>query len=678
MWMLASTTKVLMDHRTPWSLFAAHAILAVLGNERKIDIIDRRLDDVVRLLEELKTDRQPSATSESTKEQSASTRAPSSASTPPIHAIKTESDDPVIEGDSSLTAQTLLANEFLEQVVNTEQLQGASLELRETLDSLRHIMSTLRQHNSSGSASYDNASPVPGPTRPTGELPPIEKVVKMLRVAKGEKLAGIFWLEPYVAFARFPELCLTVYFSDQYSYTDYILVTSALATLFCDSALNLSPELKEENLRYCHMCRANLETALASLPLHLPATQQVIIALMSGAFYAIEICKAPLAWTLTCKASEICQTLGYQRESSMKDDKPEDRDYKHLIFWSIYFLDKGLSLRLGRASTIPDQEITVPPPDGDPSTDPMFGYFAVWTMVARCQGNIYDMLYSPNSIAQPDHVRQSRVDSLACQLDEIRIKSEKMNNSQVVADKMGSDMAIFSMHTDDVLRLSLLTLVYRAAPREESCSTTFSSNCIKAARATLQRHQECIAFMEKSSPIYFATYLHWTLLFAPFTPFIVLFCCVIETQDQEDLARLQAFVTSISLASSFSDAGSKMHRLFQVLYSVALRYVEFRIATPPQEQLQASAEIDAYLAQLGFSQAAAGQQEAFIQPVLFETHPASTEFADTGMSDGSGVVRATNPMMWMGNTEQLEDWFHGNQQMLGFLQDPAFSLPTQD
>lgn len=65
------------------------------------------------------------------------------------------------------------------------------------------------------------------------------------------------------------------------------------------------------------------------------------------------------------------------------------------------------------------------------------------------------------------------------------------------------------MITDDVLRLSLLTLVYRAAPRLSGSTTTFNDNCTKAARATLQRHQDCIAFMDQSNPVYFTNYINW-------------------------------------------------------------------------------------------------------------------------------------------------------------------------
>lgn len=62
--------------------------------------------------------------------------------------------------------------------------------------------------------------------------------------------------------------------------------------------------------------------------------------------------------------------------------------------------------------------------------------------------------------------------------------------------------------SDEVLRLSLLTLVYRAAPPSNTPSTTFSSNCIKAAEATLQKHHECVDMLYKNDGLYFPQYIH--------------------------------------------------------------------------------------------------------------------------------------------------------------------------
>lgn len=65
---------------------------------------------------------------------------------------------------------------------------------------------------------------------------------------------------------------------------------------------------------------------------------------------------------------------------------------------------------------------------------------------------------------------------------------------------------------DDILRLSLLAHVYRAAPRDASSRHTFSQNCIEVARATLDKHHDCMAVIHKTENTYFTTYISWWVL----------------------------------------------------------------------------------------------------------------------------------------------------------------------
>lgn len=148
------------------------------------------------------------------------------------------------------------------------------------------------------------------------------------------------------------------------------------------------------------------------------------------AFHAIELSKPFLAWTLSSKASEICQTLGYHRESSLNNGRNEDDRLRKFLFWSNYFIDKSLSLRLGRASTIPEWTITVTRPSiMDSHPEPALAYFVLWVEAARCQGKIYELLYSPDSVRQRDEERRSRVQSLISGLENLDKATSETNAS---------------------------------------------------------------------------------------------------------------------------------------------------------------------------------------------------------------------------------------------------------
>ncbi|KAH7165838.1 hypothetical protein EDB81DRAFT_780508 [Dactylonectria macrodidyma] len=662
-------------------------ILLSAQYERKIDLIDRRLEGVTRLLQEMKTSMPASSTQVTAQDKATpdkvSQPSNSSTSTPFGHAVQPASDSPVVEGESSLAAHSVFANEFLQNAVETGSLQDAGLEMRETLDSLHHIVNALKQQPAASELSYTMANPVPRPTLPGIKLPPIQKTVNVIRQSKNKPSDLCNWIFEVCPLDNFSDICLGVYFSEDYSESEFIISNAGMMYLFQELSY-VKPEGKErdESVSYAEMCRVNLETALSNLPLHLPANSSIIRALLLGAFYAIEISKPSLAWTLTCKASELCQTLGYHRLSSMKSDQGEDTDRKLYLFWSMYFMDKSLSLRLGRASTIQDWDVSVPiPAMEDTHITSLAPLFSGWVKTARCQGNIYEKLYSPDSVTQPDHERTARVQSIAKELEEIRVQTGQISGERLEQNRLilGDAMMQFICISDDVLRLSLLTLTYRASPVPEGSRTTFVPECTEAARATLQRHQECMALVENesASALYFLAYVHWTLLFAPFIPFIVLFCHVIETQDGKDLASLHNFITSIQSAPTVSDAAAKMHRLFQVLYTVALRYIEFRTSTPPADQTQANAELNTYLTALGFPPV--GPEQRHQQMVDLDPSNSGQVYgqplAEGGLVDGMGSQRMSNPMMWMGTTAQLEDWFNSNQQMMELIEEPTFNFP---
>lgn len=91
------------------------------------------------------------------------------------------------------------------------------------------------------------------------------------------------------------------------------------------------------------------------------------------------------------------------------EHKPDLRKSQERLFWLVYNLDKGLSLRFGRSSNIRDRDITLP---FDPNA-------LRRTRQARIQGQVYDELYSPEALSRPEDERGKIAESLARGLREI-------------------------------------------------------------------------------------------------------------------------------------------------------------------------------------------------------------------------------------------------------------------
>jgi hypothetical protein len=141
----------------------------------------------------------------------------------------------------------------------------------------------------------------------------------------------------------------------------------------------------------------------------------------------------------------------------------------------------------------------------------------------------------------------------------------------------------------------------------------------------------------------------------PFISFVVLFCHVIETGNDEDLNRMGDFVQSMEVASTFSNFKDNHHRLFQVLHTVASRYSELKASLTPSQVNSAElrTEMDAYLSSLGYQPTHQDMAQDF-------TALPTMSYLDMPM-DTSGAHPEVEP------NPQLANWFSWSQQMMGLL-----------
>jgi hypothetical protein len=91
-----------------------------------------------------------------------------------------------VEGDSSLTAHSIFAENLLQKVVDLES-SDSSLTMRDTLNTLRDIVDTMKQQPAAHEMTYPNAKSVlsfPSAAMKACELPPIQETVRILKLTK--------------------------------------------------------------------------------------------------------------------------------------------------------------------------------------------------------------------------------------------------------------------------------------------------------------------------------------------------------------------------------------------------------------------------------------------------------------------------------------------------------------
>ncbi|KAK8067525.1 hypothetical protein PG996_006637 [Apiospora saccharicola] len=684
--------------------------------ERKIDRIEERLSEVVSELRNLAVAQHSSSRADRSASQPAE-KVGFCMSTPTSNSgvsfynttNHAEPPEPKFEGGSSMTAHTNFARTFLDEAVRAGPLKDFRLELDDTLSSLQELVKAqqtqLNVPNSPIEASAGSLSKGPSRERP---LPDVQLTMTCLRISKEGFSVSYLSLCGMISPSVYTDYVLRVMFSPKFSDAEYIIVLWGLTWLFKEMSLEvdkLEHCLRPEDLdREATNCRNHLEAALAALPFHMPATIDNVIALGLAADYSIARSKPSQAWSFISVAAQMCLNLGLHRGATWRDESPTARNQNAWLFWNVYVLDKGLSLRLGRPSVIQDYDITVPIPTTSIDRHPAIAHcLLTWIKVSRCQGRVYELLYSPAALAQDDGIRTARAHGLTEEMLSIMEEKKKIEEQNLATwtKSIALEDIQYIADSDEVIHHSILTLIYRAVPVPRGATSTFTHACIASARQALSKHDSCMAILKP----------YGTIFYTPFIPFIVIFCHVIETTDQTDLDRLHSFVASLEPVSQLSEPAARMQRLFQVLYNVALKYVDVKTS---REQQSVGRELDTYLNALGYGpaptyggangggggyngssdmsdaggsssqcHAAAQAQAQAHQAQAVHAHQRGRSVSSARMSTpGINTSQAHMPPAgpWAGypvmegvNLPQqgmlLGGWFNSSQQMMGLLED---------
>ncbi|RFN47656.1 fungal specific transcription factor [Fusarium flagelliforme] len=582
------------------------------------------------------------------------------------------------QGESSLSAQATFANRFLEDaVINKSVGTSIAIEMTSALESLRKALG-----RNSGQQDHDYLYPHARPLERGLNLrnlpmPPVEVAFRYQgspRSAENPRVR-FFWNHEANSVSSFHEYFLKVYSPGEASHTDLIVVNAGLYWLFreCKKA-TANPDEKRDFGEQAIICRDNLETVLANLPFHQPSTPEATFAMMIASIYCLEICKPSAAWNFIATASHMCQTLGIHSIVSMSQINPETRLQQTRVFWLIYIYEKGLSLRLGRSSTLRDSDITIPVPDMSPTSEiAYFGRLKKMVDLARLQGKIYDQLYSPAALVEPQISRTTRARSLASELKAhtTSIEDYEISFLDAMRQAIGSGSLEAFECTAKVVHLSLFCLIYRAIPAEPNQGTIFGQECIDSARRALEAHKESMSVVARLEEDVLESYVNWALLLSPFVPFIVIFCHSIETCNKSDLELLNSIIETLQAASTdlFSSGAKRELHLFKALHDAAYKYHEAKNS-------KADVRFGAWATPASLIPSPADQQAAATTP--------TSNFASQTNTIGRpfGEASGWNPECFgpsgAFNTEvdqygaQLGNWLHMNSQMTKALEDSYF------
>lgn len=208
-------------------------------------------------------------------------------------------EDAAFGGDSGLTVHTAFASEFLERAVKRTSLRSANPKMEAALANLGQLVE-MQQSRPEHRPRFPLQRAVPPGGVSKLPLPPMALVVELLKKNKSmdhspEPIIAVLTVvgSPVTLFTIMCDLvgvtdittlCRAVYFpTEDVSDATFAVVSALLYNLFLEQhSLSSDPAVREEYNRHFQLCRANLETTLANLPMLLSAKIDNVQALLLG------------------------------------------------------------------------------------------------------------------------------------------------------------------------------------------------------------------------------------------------------------------------------------------------------------------------------------------------------------------------------------------------------------
>ncbi|KAF2014110.1 hypothetical protein BU24DRAFT_481483 [Aaosphaeria arxii CBS 175.79] len=697
--------------------------------EKKIDRIEDRLAGIEAVLEKLTVKLENIDLRKDSPEQGSQGRSYKASRSPNSIAEVQVGTPAAFEGETTMHTQSSFAREVLEKAIGSTPSISQNAEIKATLNSLQDMVgrqNVLTSASTEAAAFFEkrlSENEATNLDRPPWDI--VESILDRAATQPTMCLAVIF---PFLNLQNVKTMMREVYDTpEECSPCRRIFCYGVLYNLFTEFVYYDIPQSEMEDYpEYTRRSRVQMEMGMSQLDLLIPASYENIQALLMAASYTVEIAKPSLCWIMNSTAIGLATSLGYHRISSMKDDSAEERAAKIHSFWFIYTLDKMLSLRLGRASLIQDWDMSLPfvvPGELGRSANYLKGFEiqVYWIKVAQIQGRIYEQLFSPASFLRPHEERARIATELVDAMNQAW--SERGNGSIIDFVDRGyrhrppsapsrsnnrgppipefnaggtpgiqpsaSHSSPFSTassrkgcvdfdaigdvfyYSDVVLHYSNTSLIQRAMSAD---NVSFSEECLESSRAALSAHQSCSKqFNHKGNEVLWTGYVHWAILQAPFTPFIVLFTNAVTHCHEQDLYSLSEFVLSLETCRSTSEGADKLYKMCHLFLLVAKHYIEAK--TKEAEAHRSTADPVGFYgtqrAQNDFSGINVNQFDPYLSALGLA--PNTTWPVTSYAAESSDHLNAFDGVAMGQNT--VQDWFSGSRYIMGLMEGDDISMP---
>ncbi|OCK74675.1 hypothetical protein K432DRAFT_310261, partial [Lepidopterella palustris CBS 459.81] len=293
-----------------------------------------------------------------------------------------------------------------------------------------------------------------------------------------------------------------------------------------------------------------------------------------------------LEYNFCTLAVHVAQGLGMHRQPLASWNLPDHEiQERNRLFWTIYTLDKTISLRSGRPSAIDDDEISCIFPqgvitvqDGAPVCQgwgvecEVFDFFLIAARYARICGNIARQLYSASALHHPSEDLLPIAEELENDLDRWRagipeafrpggdFRPSKLPSGfpfiQVLVLHFGYHDAVCAISR----RFSSMFVHYEQQPLPEPAVRVMRMKCMAASRSTilLIKHLDIESY-----------YPGWMLFYYPTTALIALFIGVVSYPEVDsannDIALMHVVIGHLGRLEFITAGGTAFNKIGELV-----------------------------------------------------------------------------------------------------------------
>ncbi|KAJ5958683.1 transcriptional regulator family: Fungal Specific TF [Penicillium vulpinum] len=352
----------------------------------------------------------------------------------------------------------------------------------------------------------------------------------------------------------------------QYSICIYV---RAIFHLYQKPRAYKDPRLNAQFLKSKKSYETNAFLALRSLNFLSPPTLPFIQSLISGAFLMMYLGNMSQSWILNSYAARLITAFGYHEIQNPVGNSSFDEEIHSAICWCFY-LDRTLSTLLYRPLSLPEPRVSPSNLISAENSLPLIPLIRILFDLAQIQGELLNCGKADNTrqiIANHSRL-QERMETIYSKLQSSRASAPDC----IASDWISAEFCYYAILVD-ILR-SRLKCTFSPLTHKECVS--YSRKSLRALHHLQKNLTDNPGFVDP-----YPSFLTWTVLLYPLSPFFVIFCNIIGELDMNDYNLMQDITQSLSQFAS-SPYISKLLKLMDHLQNLCIPLIQAKQRMGPQ------------------------------------------------------------------------------------------------